>query len=542
MLIILLCWIAILFPALSCGLFLVQRLDDGGAAPADNLITSAWLGLSMLALIFLALSIFTPITLAVTAITLCAAFIAPLCSRATRREATLIVGLCGRQTALTLAALALVAAAFASQTVTWYDTGLYHLQAMKWLAQFGTVKGVALTHLRLGFTSSWFALAAPFPAATLGGLCLLLGFAHLALLLSRIWKDRASLPDWFAATAYAFCLPVAMADNGMAVSPSPDLPSAMLAIVIAWRVLLTPNARLLPLLLGLCAFAIKLSTAPLIPVTAAYYLWGKNGILRRGAITSALLIAITLPVVAAGYIKSGCPLFPSPLGCASAPWATGKEKASEYQNIIRAFAQNQGDSSTIRPLSRWLSQWPISQNTGTLTSDALLLFASLLCALWLCAERSSVTSAEWRACAIGVAGVTYVMASAPSLRFGLGFFCIIPALALARGRKVAYALIPILPLAAALLTPYSELQLRKIRLAALALIIAAYAVSIFFARLKSPKVFLVAALFVPLTTLTAMRPHPVKPPALPSSNLPNGNQCWDAPLPCTPEPPLRRAR
>lgn len=55
-----------------------------------------------------------------------------------------------------------VIANLTTQRVTWYDVGLYHFGSIRWLAEHGAVPGLALINSKFGFTSSWFALAAPF--------------------------------------------------------------------------------------------------------------------------------------------------------------------------------------------------------------------------------------------------------------------------------------------------------------------------------------------------------------------------------------------
>src|SRR5580692_1131406 len=59
------------------------------------------------------------------------------------------------------AILALIALFVSMREINFYDTALYHQQAVKWLAEHGLVRGVALVYYRFGFVSSWFSLAAP---------------------------------------------------------------------------------------------------------------------------------------------------------------------------------------------------------------------------------------------------------------------------------------------------------------------------------------------------------------------------------------------
>jgi len=109
------------------------------------------------------------------------------------------MGYLTRPIALSLAVLAVVVALNSTRFVEAYDTGLYHYPLTRWLSSYGTVRGLALIHFRFGFSSSWFALAAPFDfgplqgriASLLGGFAALLCLSHLALAVSRIFERRA---------------------------------------------------------------------------------------------------------------------------------------------------------------------------------------------------------------------------------------------------------------------------------------------------------------------------------------------------------------
>jgi hypothetical protein len=106
--------------------------------------------------------------------------------------------------------LAVIAALSSTRLVRAFDTGLYHYQIVRWLSEYGTVRGLALLHFRFGFSSSWFALAAPFDfgpfqgriSGLFGGLAIFLAVLHFALAVSRILQRRAERADWFLAGGY----------------------------------------------------------------------------------------------------------------------------------------------------------------------------------------------------------------------------------------------------------------------------------------------------------------------------------------------------
>lgn len=56
--------------------------------------------------------------------------------------------------------LALFIAMLSNLPVNWYDSLLYHLGSVKWLTEYGTVRGLANIHFPLGYNTSTFILAA----------------------------------------------------------------------------------------------------------------------------------------------------------------------------------------------------------------------------------------------------------------------------------------------------------------------------------------------------------------------------------------------
>ena len=96
---------------------------------------------------------------------------------------------------------------------------------------FGTVPGLALVHIRLGHSSSWFALAAPFDfgpfrgrtVAIIDSLALYLGLVHLASAARRVLAGRSRTADWFLAGGYPLIIAASFAWSFQA-SLSPDCP------------------------------------------------------------------------------------------------------------------------------------------------------------------------------------------------------------------------------------------------------------------------------------------------------------------------------
>lgn len=56
--------------------------------------------------------------------------------------------------------VAMVIALIANLPVNWYDSLLYHLNSVKWLTDYGTIRGLANIHFPLGYNNATFILAA----------------------------------------------------------------------------------------------------------------------------------------------------------------------------------------------------------------------------------------------------------------------------------------------------------------------------------------------------------------------------------------------
>ncbi|MFM8393787.1 MAG: LIC_10190 family membrane protein, partial [Acidobacteriota bacterium] len=352
------------------------------------------------------------------------------------------------------------------------------------LRQYGVLKGAALIHQRFGFSSSWFALATPFPAQTISGLTMLIVFGHLLALLRRIYQGvRTGMPesgqhsyrsrpaDRFIVIAYLLAIPYLVMGNGLANSLSPDLPVAIGVIIFCWWILATGNSsrqRLSLMILALGLFAVKLSTLPLVLIAILNFLILSPLSWRRWLATGLLAILVSGPVLTVNILTSGCPLYPSGAGCLEQlPWSYSSAEAERLRQLSTNYARTEGRSAEIDPQGAWIIDWMIDDFTGSLTSMAFLTLVSVAAILLLLIlyPRLEMRSEDRLVFTIGAVGLVYVLAMAPSLRFGIGYAVIIPSLILSRLNWKSSVLVPMIGSAVVLLTPFTELEHRKVRLA-----------------------------------------------------------------------------
>ena len=241
------------------------------------------------------------------------------------------------------------------------------------------------------------------------------------------------------------------------------------------------------------------------------------------------------------------------------------EEVAAIQRMTIDYARDGGRNLPDYDFWTWFPRSFIDPYTGSLSSAALLVVVSLV-AIGLFLWEGQRQPRFWRGGSVpvvlAVAGLLYTFMTAPSLRFSIGYLAILPALLLAHWRKVAYPLMGVLPLALILLVPYVELPARLFRLGLLLISVVWYG-ALLWRGASGPRwifhlVGISAILPSLLTTQGAfIRPEPHQTPgkdSLAVRSLPGGgsvyltsygplaNQCWDAPLPCTPETPSPNLR
>jgi hypothetical protein len=479
-------WLPLLLVCWLCGAAVLERAAGARTfgRVGDRLILSLWLGLVVLAQMLVAVSLFAPLT------PLCGAALAALLSglallsRGVRAEAVRLKGLLRPRLLLGLLALAAGVASFASQPVRYYDTGLYHFQTTRWLAEHGAVRGLALVHDRFAFASAWFALAAPFDAgpfesraaAVACGFALLVASLHVLLCARRCVAGVGRGSDWLVLVSSAFVLPPSLFWRLLA-SASPDLPLFFLAVAVAWAISLLEeekggaSARLLPVLLAAGAVGLKLSGLPLLVVASVYYVWS-GGLSPRRVLTAGTLVGLMLlPTFAYGVVTSGCPLFPSKVLCVEMPWSLGAGAAENLTRIIREWARWNGPTPPTANGWNWVVPWVtkgvtrknspfipicllvvgagafVCARTRLRTPGALALLAGCaglllffllrgggeLLMVLVTAAAAVAALTRWGGqhagrgwvLAAGLAGTALTLYAAPALRFGLGYTAIL---------------------------------------------------------------------------------------------------------------------
>jgi hypothetical protein len=296
-----------------------------------------------------------------------------------------------------------------------YDGALYHLAAVRWVWEYGTVPGLANLHGRLGFNSSLSALAALLGVPS--GLRLGQEFVNPSLVIlaagvvSQGLFGKGSAPGDFPRTIYALSLFAFLGGlifSPCLSSPQPDIGGAAIAVLVAWyfreiffrdELTTQQNTNFLFLCLSavVLAIQIKLSYLALGLATAAiapFLFWLRFRSVSPLVPVSLWAGALLIPWVCCGYVTSGYPLFPSELARLNFDWTVPNELIERERDWALSWARNPGLPPEIVLRSwAWLGPWFSSlwQDPGVirplvLTVVGLLLF--LVGRSWRCERQN----------------------------------------------------------------------------------------------------------------------------------------------------------
>ena len=228
------------------------------------------------------------------------------------------------------------------------DNESYYIQTIKWLNEYGFVKGIANLHLYLGQNSGWHVAQSVFNFSflylnfnDLSGYCLLLGVLFSVEKLHFYFENKnlsyLVLGVFPLATIYFF---------QFISAPSPDIPVYVLTFIILFYFLenfKNCSSEMFNLSVILILFMLYIKSTSILFVLLLFPLFLQNfRVLRKGLlIPSFVAIFILLLFITKNIIVSGSILFPSKFDYAFAPdYSIPKTVESNYYDIIRYFGYN----------------------------------------------------------------------------------------------------------------------------------------------------------------------------------------------------------
>jgi hypothetical protein len=420
----------------------------------DRWMVAIWLGILALSLCFLSASFFLPLSpwLGIAIAALLCGFAG--CRLGTRQLLGAVrARVTGRRLLLTLLLMILIALPM-TQSVVWYDTGLYHFGVIRWLANYGTVPGLSLLVSQFGFFATWFALAAPFNPEELGtrgtvlinGFVTFVGVAHLSLAIARLAQSRGQLSDWFLLHFGLMALGFISISSFMRevfISPSTDIPILLLTALFAWLLVIFFQAKITPksiaqprfwddrivlLLFGAGAVAIKLTALPILPVAWLAYsvVRGKLN-LQRACFGLGVIALVLLPAMVYGLLTSGCPIYPSQALCLDLPWSARPEQMVMELARVTDWMDWFGEPPAgVVPWQWALKQWFVTTASNVAIVGLAVLAMVGVAILWRKYPLRRLDDQAWIVL-LGFLGMAFTLTRTPVVRLGLGYFLILPA-------------------------------------------------------------------------------------------------------------------
>jgi hypothetical protein len=436
-----------------------------------------------------------------------------------------------------------------------YDTGLYHLQSVRWAQAYAVVPGLANIDGRFGTNSSFFLFAALTDSLSIQGSTLRLaaGLMFLPVIIQGILRLHAAVTGrqkmdsvgWFQ----TLMVPVTLLQaRHYASSMSPDGVVFLLTVVVSAELLRilsrerkSPHENLSEsewdyrvfgiILLTAVAVTVKVSVAIFAMGAVALAMWkwwvppaasstsvahdrGARGARLFGMFLPAILAAILW--IANGVVLSGYIAYPSTIGSFPVDWRTPASVIRSDADWIFAWARSPGmDPRAVLTNRDWIPRWlAATARDRDVVGAAFTLGLGAALALVRRRQRGHTNPAGKRAYIFLLPAALFMvfwLFTAPAVRFAIGPLWVISIGVLAL--SVTGFGVP----------PLNERRMRNLLPAGLGLLLA-------------------VSCAVALTE-TGRKPSPsrVRPIATPSGlsvYLPvSGDRCGDAPLPCSSKPP-----
>lgn len=446
------CWAAMILVFQGLGLGL-QRLTGTKTIDTDHLLMSFWAGFALLIGILQVWHLFLPVGLSALVFV---SFLGVLgLAWGARPICRWLRSAVRRPFALILAALAVGYMANVSLgACDLYDSGLYHLTAVKWNTSYSIVPGIANLHYRLGFNSSYFLFPAMLEIGPLTGRSSHLCNGLLCLMLvvqGLVAVTRLSTADPVRAAVAVFDITCALAllcfvNTSWISSHCNDLSPAIVQFAAVSRLLAFSfqpqldqgSAATSPppekvcydvvyiVLLLAAALCLKMSAlgCALAAGAIALGLWMWRARRGKRPLAGTLSWACALTVLMVGVwigrsiVTSGFPFFPSPAMGMSLDWSVPLEQCRKIYVETLCWARQLGPGREVS--WDWFNAW----STGFWHQLDLPIMLSMA-AIGVIISGRKVTKRPvglaWLIIVPPLCGGAFWLVTAPDPRFGFAF-------------------------------------------------------------------------------------------------------------------------
>lgn len=326
---------------------------------------------------------------------------------------------------------------FASLSGGWPDTYGYHLSAVKWINTYKTVPGLANLYRPLGYSVSFF----PF-ASMIDNLFLKDRSSHIALSLMAsvlsiefLWISLRSKSNYIK-IFILLSLPIFVENIAHSVQVSSlSYDFALLITVLAICIELIKGDKksiFIATVLSIMLVTIKLSGAVfalVVVIFTAYKLVLRKPEFLRRALSFCLIgFCLLVPYIVRNIILSGWPLYPLPIFGLNVPWAVPYDRVVGVFEVIRAWAILPGihwPNAVGMSFMQWFPNWFLSRSGTIEIRIFFLTLVFILGSVFLKVINKKIIKNNDGLVICGLAslaGILYLIFSAPDFRFGEIFF------------------------------------------------------------------------------------------------------------------------
>lgn len=338
---------------------------------------------------------------------------------------------------------------FTSRGYMHYDTDLYHAQSIRWIEEYGVVKGLGNVHNRLAYNSSFFAISALFSMKFLVGQSLhtVNGFMTLLLSISVLdimdsFKRKKFVISDYVRIAAVYYLTLICDEI---VSPASDfaIMCTIFYIVIKWIDLLEKKEKsIVPYALlcvgGVYAVSLKLTAGlVLILLVKPAYMLIKEKRVKEILMYLSMGLIVIIPWIIRNVIISGYLVYPFPeLDLFSVDWKIDADVAFADAAQIKVWGRSLYNEALVdMPIWEWFGNWFKSSLSGTekliILADIVCLVIALIIAIYIFVKK------KWEYLDFLLVEVMIICSygfwqiSAPLIRYGYAYALILVVLTLA---------------------------------------------------------------------------------------------------------------
>jgi len=333
-----------------------------------------------------------------------------------------------------------------------YDTSLYHAQSIRWIEEYGVVKGLACLQIRFGYNSSAFALTALYSFASLLGQSLHTTAGFFCMLgalqvvdVYRVFSEKRVRHSDFIRIGLLFYLGMVFKEM---VSPASDYYAQILifSTLIMWLDALDeekmhqgdeegqlsriyPYAMLSILLVYAATVKFSIALLVLLVIKPAYMLIKSRKIKQILACLTAG-IAVLLPFFIRNVLISGWLIYPSTfIDLFDVDWKIPKGVAQYDAMEIGVYGKGINDVTKLdMPIQEWLPNWFRQMSViekGWVSLTVICLIAGLIYFLYKLIKKQ----ADWDKMLVFTvisASCLFWFVTAPLVRYGYAYLTCVP--------------------------------------------------------------------------------------------------------------------